>query len=493
MQKNMFFDYFGDDCFAAVTEEGRLVEFHLDKNSSTEISGNIYKGRVVNVLSGMQAAFVAFGQEKNGYLYAGDIPVGAEIDAQKPLSLQVKEGDEVMVQVAKSPIGTKGARLSMCLSFVGKNLIYLPKADFCAVSRKITDVEVRDRMLKTAEKLAGGDGGIVMRTNAVGAKPADLKEEIKYLRGLYAAALEAYATASVGDMVYRDADVHARLLRDVDLSSVDKIYIGDEKTYRRAEAALRRTRVKNKLVLYRGEREMFEAFGLEEQVYRLMSSRVSLENGAYLIFDRTEALTAIDVNTGRFTGETALEDTVFETNLLAAREIARQVRLRNIGGIVIVDFIDMAGGDHREAVVAELSRCLQEDRAKCNVSPMTELGLVQFTRKKVKSDTVAMLTKRCPCCKGAGYLLSDDYMAFRIKIAIQKCIAEGYENVIVELNAGLYGYIISRRRFTEEVRGKWEGKRIYMIPHKTFHDEFFTVKGDNNPVLTLPDNAKLLY
>ena len=493
MQKNMFFDYFGDDCFAAVTEEGRLVEFHLDKNSSTEISGNIYKGRVVNVLSGMQAAFVAFGQEKNGYLYAGDIPVGAEIDAQKPLSLQVKEGDEVMVQVAKSPIGTKGARLSMCLSFVGKNLIYLPKADFCAVSRKIADVEVRDRMLKTAEKLAGGDGGIVMRTNAVGAKPADLKEEIKYLRGLYAAALEAYATASVGDMVYRDADVHARLLRDVDLSSVDKIYIGDEKTYRRAEAALRRTRVKNKLVLYRGEREMFEAFGLEEQVYRLMSSRVSLENGAYLIFDRTEALTAIDVNTGRFTGETALEDTVFETNLLAAREIARQVRLRNIGGIVIVDFIDMAGGDHRESVVAELSRCLQEDRAKCNVSPMTELGLVQFTRKKVKSDTVAMLTKRCPCCKGAGYLLSDDYMAFRIKIAIQKCIAEGYENVIVELNAGVYGYIISRRRFTEEVRGKWAGKRIYMIPHKTFHDEFFTVKGDNNPVLTLPDNAKLLY
>ena len=215
MQKNMYFDYFGDDCFGAVTEGGRLVEFHLDTNSSTEISGNIYKGRVVNVLSGMQAAFVAFGQEKNGYLYAGDIPAGADIEPQQPLSLQVKAGDEVMVQVAKSPIGTKGARLSMCLSFVGKNLIYLPKADFCAVSRKITDEEVRDRMLKTAQKLAGGDGGIVMRTNAVGAKPADLKEEIKYLRGLYATALEAYATASVGDMVFRDADVHARLLRDV--------------------------------------------------------------------------------------------------------------------------------------------------------------------------------------------------------------------------------------------------------------------------------------
>lgn len=493
MQKNMYFDYFGDDCFAAVTEGGRLVEFHLDTDSSTEISGNIYKGRVVNVLSGMQAAFVAFGQEKNGYLYAGDIPADADISPQKQLALQVKEGDEVMVQVAKSPIGTKGARLSMCLSFVGKNIIFLPKADFCAVSRKITDEPLREKLLRTAEKLAGGEGGIVMRTNAVNAKLADLRDELKYLRGLYATAKEAYASATVGEMVYRDADVHARLLRDFDLSSVDKIYIADEKTYLRAEAALRRTRAKNKLVYYRGEREMFEMFGLEEQVYRLMSSRVPLENGAYLIFDKTEALTAIDVNTGRFTGETALEDTVYETNLVAAREIARQVRLRNIGGIVIVDFIDMAGEDHRNAVVAELSRCLQEDRTKCNVTPMTELGLVQFTRKKVKSDNVAMLTKRCPCCKGSGYLLSDSYMAFRIKIAIQKCIADGYDNVIVELNAGLYGYIVSKRRFTEDVRGIWAGKRVYMIPHKTFHDEFFTVRGDNNPVLTLPETARLLY
>ncbi len=493
MQKNMYFDYFGDDCFAAVTEGGRLVEFHLDTDSSTEISGNIYKGRVVNVLSGMQAAFVAFGQEKNGYLYAGDIPADADISPQKQLALQVKEGDEVMVQVAKSPIGSKGARLSMCLSFVGKNIIFLPKADFCAVSRKITDEPLREKLLRTAEKLAGGEGGIVMRTNAVNAKLADLRDELKYLRGLYATAKEAYASAAVGEMVYRDADVHARLLRDFDLSSVDKIYIADEKTYLRAEAALRRTRAKNKLVYYRGEREMFEMFGLEEQVYRLMSSRVPLENGAYLIFDKTEALTAIDVNTGRFTGETALEDTVYETNLVAAREIARQVRLRNIGGIVIVDFIDMAGEDHRNAVVAELSRCLQEDRTKCNVTPMTELGLVQFTRKKVKSDNVAMLTKRCPCCKGSGYLLSDSYMAFRIKIAIQKCIADGYDNVIVELNAGLYGYIVSKRRFTEDVRGIWAGKRVYMIPHKTFHDEFFTVRGDNNPVLTLPETARLLY
>ena len=238
---------------------------------------------------------------------------------------------------------------------------------------------------------------------------------------------------------------------------------------------------------------MFEYFGLEEQVYRLISSRVPLASGAYLVFDRTEALTAIDVNTGKFTGDSGLEDTVFSTNLLAAREIARQVRLRNIGGIVVVDFIDMESAQHRAAVVAELENCLREDRAKCSVYAMSDLGMVSFTRKKVKSDNVSILTKRCPYCKGTGAVLSDSYLAFRIQIAIKKCFAEGYENVIVELNAGLFAYILSARRFSHLVQGEWRGKRVYMIPHKTFHEEHFTVRGDNNPVLTLPDTAKLLY
>ncbi len=492
MQKDMFFDYFGDDCFAAVAEDGKLVEFHLDTSSTADISGNIYKGRVVNVLDGMQAAFVAFGQEKNGYLYAGDIPAEADIPPADR-TLNVKPGDEVMVQVAKSPIGTKGARLSMCLSFVGKNLIYLPTSDFCAVSRKITDAEQREQLLRTAEKLRAEGGGFVMRTNAADANLPELRVEAKYLRGLYEAALEAYENASVGDIVHHDADVQVRLLRDFDLADIDHIYIGDEVAYRRVENVLRRARWKGKLVSYKGAREMFEYFGLEEQIYRLISPRVPLTSGAYLVFDRTEALTAIDVNTGRFTGDSGLEDTVFSTNLLAAREIARQVRLRNIGGIVVVDFIDMGNEEHRRAVVAELEKYLREDRAKCSVSPMTELGLVQFTRKKFKRDNIAMLTKKCPYCKGSGTVLSDSYLAFRVQIAIKKCLAAGYENVIVELNAGLFADILASRRFSPMVKTEWRHKRIYMIPHKTFHEEYFTVRGDNNPVLTLPDTAKLLY
>ncbi len=487
----MYFDYFGSDCFAAVAEDGRLVEFHLDSGSETEISGNIYKGRVMNVLEGMQAAFVAFGQEKNGYLYAGDIPSDADRGVVMPLC--VKAGDEVMVQVSKSPMGKKGARLTMCLSYVGKHLIFMPTSNYCAVSRKITDESEREMLLAAAKKLSERGGGFVMRTSALTADPRELRAEANYLRALYDDTVEAYKTASVGDMVYRDADLHARLLRDFDLDGIDKIYIGDEQTFNRAERLFKRARRKNKLVLYNGEREMFEYFGLEKQVFELMSTRVELASGAYLIIDHTEALTAIDVNTGRFTGETDLEDTVFSTNLLAAREIARQVRLRNVGGIVVVDFIDMASEEHRAALVEELEKCLREDRAKCNVVPMTGLGLIQFSRKKFKSDNVSMLTKKCPYCRGAGYILSDAYIAFRIQIALKKCFADGYENAIVELNAGVFAEILAKRRFSALVKGEWRDKRVYMIPHRTYHEDQFTVRGDNSNVLTLPDTAKLLY
>lgn len=487
----MYFDYFGKDCFAAVTEGDKLVEFHLDSDGASDISGNIYKGRIVNVVNGMQAAFVAFGQPKNGYLYAGDIPAGVEV----PLSekLNVKVGDEVMVQVLKSPIGTKGARLSMNLSFVGKNLIYLPGTPFLGVSRKITEEEEREKLLATAEKLRFSGDGLIMRTNARGTQMRVLKTEITYLRSLYLSTLEAYKEAGVGDLIYREADVHFRLLRDIDIDTVDKIYIGSETVFKKVENLFRKTGKKKKLELYNGKTEMFDHFGLEKQIYEFTSPRVELESGAYLIIERTEALTVIDVNTGRFTGDTALEETVFATNLLAAREVARQARLRNLGGIVVVDFIDMDKEEHRAAVLEELTNCLKQDRAKCNVSGMSGLGLVSFTRRKVKVDNMTMLGKTCPHCRGTGVVLSDSYIAFRIKIALRRCFFEGYENAIVELNAGVYSEIVSKKMFTDMVTGEWRNKRVYMIPHRTYHEEFFTVRGDNNSVLTLPESAKLLY
>ena len=492
MHKNMYFDFFGGDCFAAVTEGDDLVEFHLDSANASDISGSIYKGRVVNVLEGMQAAFVAFGQAKNGYLAAGDIPAAEGAPVAEHLNVGI--GDEVMVQVLKSPIGTKGARLTMNLSFVGKHLIYLPGTPFLGVSRKISDEQERAGLLSLAEKLRTEGDGLIMRTNAPHADMKTLKTEAKYLRGLYLTALDSYKEASVGDLVYRDADVHVRLLRDFDFTEIGRIYIGSETVYRRVGAIMKQAGRKNMAVLYNGAREMFDYFGLEKQIREILSPRVALKNGAYLVFDKTEALTVIDVNTGKFIGNTdSLEDTVFETNILAAREVARQARLRNMGGIIVVDFIDMEREEHRRAVVEALREALKADRAKCNVSETSGLGLVQFTRKKSKDDNTVMLTKTCPYCKGAGTVLSDTYIAFKIKIALKNCFAEGYENAVVELNAGIFAQIISKRMFSHTMQHSWKGKRIYMIPHKTYHEEYFTVRGDNSDVLHLPDTAQLLY
>ena len=493
MQKNMYFDFFGGDCFAAVTEGDKLVEFHIDSANAFDISGNIYRGRVVNVLEGMQAAFVAFGQTKNGYLAAGDIP-SAEGKVEVVSDLNLKVGDEVMVQVLKSPIGTKGARLTMNLSFVGKHLIYLPGTPFLGVSRQIVDEDARAGLLSLAEKLRFEGDGLIMRTNAPHADLKTLKTEIKYLRSLYLTARAEYEEAAVGDLVYRDADVHVRLLRDFNFSEIDKIYIGSETVYRHVVSLMKQVGRRNMPVLYKGEREMFDYFGLEQQVNEILSPRVELTNGAYLIFDKTEALTVIDVNTGKYIGSTgSLEDTVFATNLLAAKEVARQARLRNLGGIVVVDFIDMETEAHRAAIVEALREELKKDRAKCNVCETSGLGLVQFTRKKSKDDNTVMLSKVCPYCKGSGTVLSDTYIAFKIKIALKNCFANGYENAIVELNAGVFAQILTKRMFAHTLQNSWKGKRIYMVPHRTYHEEYFTVRGDNSNVLHLPDTAKLLY
>lgn len=490
MKKNLYVDCFGEYCFAALTEGDKIVELHIDSGVKSDISGNVYKGRVVNVLNGMQAAFVNFNQEKNGYLFAGDIPDGLQVT--NTLSLNVKVGDEVMVQVSKSPIGTKGARVTMNVSFVGKYLIYLPNTPFFGVSRRIIDEAERQALIETAKKLSP-IGGLIMRTRSKNATFKQLKKEAKYLREVYLSTTEAYKNADVGDIVYRSADLHMRLTRDFDIDEIDKIYAGNQESYEKIELLLKTINHKKKLVRYTGEREMFSYFGLEKEIHKLISNKVELESGAYLCIDKTEALTAIDVNTGKFIGENNLEETVFSTNILAAREIARQVRLRNIGGIVVVDFIDMQSEEHRNAVIAELEKELQKDKTKCNVVGMSALGLVQFTRKKEKKDNLSLITKQCPYCKGSGNIMSDRYLAYRIKSAIKDLFADGYENAIIELNAGLFASITSGRYFSEEIKTIWREKRIYMIPHKTYHEEYFTVRGDNNTVLTLPPTAKLLY
>ena len=238
---------------------------------------------------------------------------------------------------------------------------------------------------------------------------------------------------------------------------------------------------------------MFSDFGISEQIYSLADPHIALKNGGYLVIDRTEAMTVIDVNTGSFVGESDLESTVFETNLYAAREIARQVRLRNIGGIVVVDFIDMADPEHCAAVESELSLALLGDRAKCRLLPMSELCLSTFTRKRTENDLAEFLLKPCVHCTRQGFVFSDRYMAIRLRGEIMDRFADGYRAVVIELNRGLMEAILSGRYFREELQSVWQDKRIYMVPHSTWQEERFTIRGDNSGVLSLPDNAQILY
>lgn len=496
-KKEWFFDRFCGTQLVVYTEDGKIVEVGVERDKGGDLLGTILKGRVANVVPGMQAAFVACGLERNCYLPLDEGPFRlASYDGSVGSAEQknLKEGDEILVQVEKLPRGSKGAKVTCGLSFVGKTLIYLPNTDFLGISRKIVDPAVRETLLKEADKLREKGQGFIVRTAAETAAKRHLKTESEYLKRIYRSVLETAKTAPVGTAVYRERALPVKVMRD-SLGGVSGIYVGDRELY---ERVLRLARMRSdvgekKVFLHTGERSMFAEYGLSEQIYGLSKSQVPLENGGAIVIDPTEAMTVIDVNTGKYTGDNDLESTVFKTNLLAVKEIARQVRLRNIGGIVAVDFIDMGDENHRLTVDAELANALSADRSKCRTFPMSELCVALFTRKRTNNELQSFLLKACPHCTREGYVLSDLYMAMRIRSEIIDRFAEGYRAVVIELNRELMEKILSERYFSKDVEGSWRRKRVYLIGHRTYHEEKYTIRGDNAPVLTLPDEAQLLF
>ena len=302
-------------------------------------------------------------------------------------------------------------------------------------------------------------------------------------------------TAQVGDLLYEDEDLPARMMRDCFGDEISVIHVGDAELYERLKNLinLRSDISPKKLVMHTGELSMFQEYGIMPLVYEATRPNVSLPSGGYLIIDETEALTVVDVNTGSFTGNKNLQDTVFQVNLEAAKEIARQVRLRNVGGIFVVDFIDMAREEDKIAVTEELKKHLSKDKAKCKVLPMSEFCLTQFTRKRIGGEALSFLLKPCPHCAGNGHVHADIFVITRLRDAILGCFAKGWTSAIVDLNEGIMEEILKEGTFSIEVKNRWKDKRIYLIPHKTFAEEEFTLRGENASVLDLPDKAQLLY
>ena len=401
----------------AVIENGAVQELHIERSLERGLVGNIYLGKVARVLPGMQSAFIDVGLERAAFLHVADLHGGGphhnhlargDVVVQVPIERQVFEGQTLMVQVIKDPIGSKGARLSTQISIAGRMLVFLPQDNHIGISQKIGSPEAREQLRSRMLVLAGnpedGGGGFILRTNAEDAGDEALADDIAYLRKTWNAIRAQGLSQPQGSLLHEDLNLAERVLRDLATDATQSIRIDSKMQHDGLQAfgAVFAPSSAAKLEHYKGERPIFDLFNIEEEIAKALARRVELKSGGYLIIDQTEALTAIDVNTGGFVGARNFDDTIFKTNLEAAGAVARQLRLRNLGGIIIVDFIDMTRDEHQQAVLAEFRKQLSKDRTKITVSGFTQLGLVEMTRKRTRESLAHMLCEPCPTCQGRG-------------------------------------------------------------------------------------------
>jgi len=393
----------------AIIENGAVQELHIERALERGLVGNVYLGKVARVLPGMQSAFVDVGLERAAFLHVADLHTsnGARAEGAPlvPIERQVFEGQTLLVQVIKDPIGTKGARLSTQISIAGRMLVFLPQDNHIGISQKIGSPEAREALRARMLALVGDSGGgFILRTNAEDASDAELADDIAYLRKAWAAIREAATSRGAGTLLHQDLNLAERVLRDLANDGTQTVRIDSKLQFDSLQAfgATYSPGAVRKLEHYNGERPIFDLYNIEEDIQRALARRVDLKSGGYLIIDQTEALTTVDVNTGGFVGARNFDDTIFKTNLEAALAIGRQLRLRNLGGIIIVDFIDMTREEHRNAVLAEFRKQLARDRTKTTVSGFTQLGLVEMTRKRTRESLAHMLCEPCPTCEGRG-------------------------------------------------------------------------------------------
>ncbi|WP_322907898.1 Rne/Rng family ribonuclease [Paenibacillus campi] len=396
----------------ALLDQGELVEFASERLSGKGIAGHFYKGKVMNVLPGIQAAFVDIGQKKNGFLYIDDV-LHPHMDKQpsvKPnIADLIRPGQELIVQVTKEPAGSKGAKLTTHYSLPGRWLVYMPHADYIAVSKKISTEQERSRLRQLGEQLRQDEEGLILRTVAEGERNDAIASDLLMLRNLWRQIVAAAEQQLAPAELHRDLGLVERMLRDVFQPANDRFITDDPLCLERVQRFLNgitAADVTPTAELYRDSEPILRRFGIEERLYRDFQRRIWLEGGSYIVWDQTEALTVIDVNTGKFTGGATLEETVTQTNIAAAQEIARLLRLRDTGGIIIIDFIDMDQDANRRLVVEALEKVLLQDRTKAHTVGWTRLGLLELTRKKAREETSSFAYTTCTVCHGTGKIAS---------------------------------------------------------------------------------------
>jgi ribonuclease G len=455
----------------ALMEDGLLAEFLIERKEEMGIAGNIYKGKVARVLPGMQAAFVDIGMEKAGFLHASDfyeVPddvqlitsAGDEVEFDEPprapppsrrlpLEKRISRGEDLLVQVAKDPLGTKGARVTSHVSLPGRYMVFMPSAKHIGISRRIESEEERKRLKEIAQSLGTDEGGFILRTACEGRSKREIHRDHHFLTRLWNRIHKKAETAPAPSLIHQDLDLITRTIRDFFTADTEQVVIDSSKDHRRIVDFVRNfmPRLKPKIQLYGDREPLFERYAIEEKIQKALERRVWLRSGGYIIIERTEALTAIDVNTGRFVGKRNQEETIVKTNLEAAQEVVRQLRLRNVGGIIIIDFIDMESEGNRKKVYEALKEALKKDKARTNILKISELGLVEMTRQRTRESLENQLLSPCPYCDGRGRIKSPVTIAYDVLRAIKKeqTNLENGKNIIVRLHPDIANFLYDEK------------------------------------------------
>ncbi len=486
----------------AMLENDNVVEIYIDRKKGRGVVGNVYKGRVIKVLPGMQAAFVDIGLEKSAFLYVSDISNHSEhfpqmmtdnenefedddiveeySRIQYPSSIEdlLKEGQEIIVQVSKEPIGTKGARVTSYISLPGRYLVYMPSVDHIGISRKIEDEKERERLRQIIKELKSSDEGYIVRTVSEGKNNDEFLADKHFLNRLWVNVQKKGEGASAPCLLHSDLDLVFRVIRDLFTPEVDRMVIDSPSEFNRVMEFISNflPNLKEKLEPYDGTEPIFDAYGVEVEISRALKRRVWLKSGGYIVIDQTEALVTVDVNTGRYVGKRNLEETIFKTNMEAAREIAYQLRLRNIGGIIIIDFIDMEEKKNRILVFNALQKALMNDKARTTIYEISELGLVQMTRKRIRENLGRILMEPCSYCEGEGFIKSTTTVCYDIFREIRRIASLTREKkvLVVAQNDVADMLYDEERRVVEELEDQYK-KRIIIKGEPEFHQEQFEV------------------
>ncbi len=473
----------------AVVENGVLQEIYIERSASKGIVGNIYKGKVVRVLPGMQAAFVDIGLERTSFIHASDIAVVDDEGVEQrggdvpDIRSMVREGQSLIVQVIKDPIGTKGARLTTHLSVPSRYLVYMPHTRHIGISQRIDDETERNRMREVVESCIANEGmenlgGFIIRTAAEGFGEDELQADVKYFKRLWAALERKIKERSAPAIIYEDLPLYMRTMRDLVRPELEKIRIDSKENYEKVKEFAEDyiPELAARIEYYPGERPIFDLYGVEDEIQKALGRKVDLKSGGYLIIDQTEAMTTIDVNTGGFVGHRNLEETIFKTNLEAATALARQLRVRNLGGIIIIDFIDMQDLEHRRQVHRTLEKAMEKDYAKAVVTGVSELGLVEMTRKRTRESLEHVMCEDCPVCQARGSVKTAETICYEIFREILR-EARAYDNdkLLVLASQSVVDRLLDEESASVADLEEFIGKSIQFQVESVYNQEQFDV------------------